>query len=63
MAFRRQADGKTLTAVLNAGDESVSLSLPWEGRSCRDLLSGETFRPKDGALSLTVPPRSGYLLF
>ena len=63
MAFRRQADGKTLTAVLNAGDESVSLSLPWEGRSCRDLLSGQTFRPKDGALSLTVPPRSGYLLF
>lgn len=62
MAFARRAEGETLTAILNAGDTPVSLSLPFQGVFHRNLLSGEVFLVRNGALSLTIPPRTGMLL-
>ena len=62
LAFAREQDGCLLTTVVNAGDVPQSLMLPWPGSSAHDLLTGEVFALADNALSLTLPPRQGFLL-
>ena len=62
LAFAREAEGKTLTTVVNAGDSATQLTLAWKGTSARDLLSGQVFSAQDGSLVLPLPSRSGLLL-
>lgn len=54
LAFTRTCGGDAVLCAANAGEESVSLELPWP---CADLLDGS------GAYSdVTLPPLSGKLL-
>ena len=62
LIFARELDGQLLTTVVNAADVSQALSLPWSAPPARDLLTGQRFIPTDNAISLTLPPRSGWLL-
>lgn len=62
LAFAREADGRTLVTITNAGDQAACLTLPWEASSARDLLSGQLLAAQNGTLFLDLPPRSGYLL-
>ena len=62
LAFRRTVETESLTAVLNAGDEEVTLTLPCSGGSQTDLLTGQAYPASEGHVSLTLPPRSGLLL-
>ncbi len=62
LAFSRTVENETLSVVLNAGDRPASITLPTEKETCRDLLSGGTFLPREGRLDLTVPPMTGCLL-
>lgn len=61
LAFAREAEGERSVAVLNAGEQALSLSLPWEG-AARDLLGGQTHQAENGSVYLALPPRSGLLL-
>ena len=62
LAFRRTAAAESLTVVLNAGEEAVTLTLPCPGTEQTDLLTGQTYPVAEGRVTLTLPPRSGLLL-
>ncbi|MDE6934027.1 MAG: alpha-glucosidase C-terminal domain-containing protein, partial [Oscillospiraceae bacterium] len=61
LAFLRELDVERTAALINAGDEPLSLEIPWETEAV-DALSGETFAPVEGRLCLQVPPLSARLL-
>ena len=61
LAFLRELDGERTAALINAGDEPLSLEIPWEAEAV-DALSGETFEPLERRLCLQVPPLSARLL-
>ena len=50
-----------LTAV-NAGDEPVTLTLPWDGTLAEDALSHQEFFCGNGLLRLTLEPYGTMLL-
>lgn len=58
---RRLGEQRLVTAVYT-GAEPATISLPWPQEAARDLLSLAVLHAADGALRLTLPPRSGYLL-
>ena len=58
---RRCGDERTVTA-LNAGDETLSLTLDWDSPLCRDGVTGQQFLVQDGKLHLTLPPLDGVIL-
>ena len=62
LVYTREWTGQRLTVLVNRDTEACSLVLAWPASEARDLLGGGTFSPRDGGLSLTVPPRSGMLL-
>lgn len=62
LAFVRTLPGERTAAAANAGDDSLSFTLPWPSETARDLISGQVFLAANGSLSLTLPPRTGYLL-
>ena len=62
LAFRRRAEGEVTLAALNAGDETLELSLPWEGAEARDAITGRRYAVRDGWLHLPLGPRSALLL-
>ena len=61
LAFLRELEGERTAALINAGDEPLSLEIPWEAEAA-DALSGETFEPVEGRLYLQMPPLSARLL-
>ena len=61
LAFLRELEGERTAALINAGDEPLSLEIPWETEAV-DALSGETFEPVEGRLYLQMPPLSARLL-
>ena len=62
LAFAREDARERLVTVTNASHDESTIHLPWSGSSCRDLLSGQTFSPQDGALTLDLPPFGCLLL-
>jgi len=62
MAFLREDGSARSAAALNAGESGSQLSLPWDGKAARDLLSGRVFPAEGGRLAVDLPPRSGRLL-
>ena len=61
LAFLRELEGERTAALINAGDEPLSLEIPWEAEAV-DALSGETFEPVERRLYLQMPPLSARLL-
>ena len=62
LVFRRSTAEETSLVVLNAGDNPLELTLPWQGALASDALSGQQFFVRDQLLHLSVPPVSGLLL-
>lgn len=62
LAFLRQEQGQSTLCALNAGEEPLSLSLPWTAPSARDALTGQALCPGQGTVSLTLPPRTGAVI-
>jgi len=62
LAFARELEGETSTAVFNTGTSPVCLELPWDAPSANDILTGGKFPSVDGKLFVAVPPEHGMLL-
>ena len=62
MAFLRQTETERTALVLNAGGGAPMLTIPWQGKTARELLTGAEFPAENGLLTLTLPPRGGLLL-
>lgn len=60
LAFVRTAAEETVLCAVNAGEENVSVSLPWDGPAV-DLLSGKALSCADGVLALSLPPMTSVL--
>ncbi len=62
LAFARDWEGETAVTVLNAGEASAEISLPWFGSAAVDSLSGQTMPVSSGQVKLSLSPRNGVLL-
>ena len=61
-AYIRESAGERSVTVLNAGDSEQSFEMDWPWETCTDLVSGQTFTPVDGRLTLKLGPYEGLLL-
>ncbi len=62
LAFARELDGEVTVSVTNTGDETVTLSLDWNGDLATDALTLQQFLVEGGKVSLRLPPLDGLLL-
>lgn len=60
-AFVRMEEDRAV-AAFNASDREQTVDLPYPGPAARDLLSGRRYRPRDGKVSVVIPPLSAVLL-
>ncbi len=62
-AFLREDEEERILVLANPGETAAAYSVPLEdgGRAC-ELLSGTENEPRDGVLSLTVPPCTAMLV-
>lgn len=64
--FKRFTESETVIVALNNSNRSQSVLIPTQpigGRAgWRDLLTGKPFKAKDGALTVTMGQKSGYIL-
>lgn len=61
MAYSREWRRNRLVTVVNASDSVQPITLPYPTH-LTDLLTGQTYFPQEGHLSLELPPRTGLLL-
>ena len=62
LVFERRCEDERTLALLNAGGGAEDMLLPWAAPLATDALSGQQFLAENGAVSLTLPPRSALLL-
>ena len=62
LVIAREHEGETTMAALNAGDEVLTLTLPWSGRMAEDGLTGQRFLSVNGQLRVSLPPLDGVIL-
>ena len=62
LAFSRRTEHDHCLTAVNAGDEPVTLTLPWDGTLAEDALSHQEFFCGDGLLRLTLEPYGTMLL-
>ena len=62
LVIAREHEGETTMAALNAGDEVLTLTLPWPGGMAEDGLTGQRFLSVNGQLRLSLPPLDGVIL-
>jgi len=62
LAFERAWGTQRAVPVVNAGGEGIRISLPWEGETAQNAMTGEYFPAADGRVALHVPPLTGMLL-
>ncbi len=62
LAFERETEGETTIAALNAGDEALTLTLPWPHSTAKDALTGQHFLAVNHRVRITLPPSSALLL-
>ena len=56
LAFSRRSEHDHCLTAVNAGDEPVTLTLPWDGTLAEDALSHQEFFCGNGLLRLTLEP-------
>ena len=61
LAFSRRAAHDHCLTVVNAGEEVVTLTLPWDAALAEDALSHQAFFCGDGMLRLTLEPYGAML--
>ena len=62
LVIAREHEGETTMAALNAGDEVLTLTLPWPGGMAEDGLTGQRFLAVNGQLRVSLPPLDGVVL-
>ena len=62
LVIAREHEGETTMVALNAGDEVLTLTLPWPGGMAEDGLTGQRFLAVNGQLRLSLPPLDGVVL-
>lgn len=62
LVITREHAGETTMVALNAGDEVLTLTLPWPGGMAEDGLTGQRFLAVNGQLRLSLPPLDGVIL-
>ena len=62
LVITREHEGETTMVALNAGDEALTLTLPWPRGTAEDGLTGQRFLAVNGQLRLSLPPLDGVLL-
>ena len=62
LVIAREHEGETTMAALNAGDEVLTLTLPWPGGMAEDGLTGQRFLSVNGQLRVSLPPLDGVIL-
>ena len=62
LVITREHEGETTMVALNAGDEVLTLTLPWPGGMAEDGLTGQRFLSVNGQLRVSLPPLDGVIL-
>ena len=62
LVITRDHEGETTMVALNAGDEALTLTLPWPRGTAEDGLTGQRFLAVNGQLRLSLPPLDGVVL-
>jgi len=62
LAFSRSWGDETTVAVFNAGDEPLSLEIPWHASVAHDPLTDQMFSSADGSVKLELPPQTAIFL-
>ena len=62
LVITREHEGETTMVALNAGDEALTLTLPWPRGTAEDGLTGQRFLAVNGHLRLSLPPLDGVVL-
>ena len=62
LVITREHEGETTMVALNAGDEALTLTLPWPRGTAEDGLTGQRFLAVNGQLCLSLPPLDGVVL-
>ena len=62
LVITREHEGETTMVALNAGDEALTLMLPWPRGTAEDGLTGQRFLAVNGQLRLSLPPLDGVVL-
>ena len=62
LAFRRRAGSETSVCAVNAGEDTVTMELPWDGSTCRDAMTGRHYFTEGGKVTLRLKPYQGALL-
>ena len=62
LVIAREHEGETTMVALNAGDEVLTLTLPWPGGMAEDGLTGQRFLSVNGQLRVSLPPLDGVIL-
>ena len=62
LVITREHEGETTMVALNAGDEILTLTLPWPRGTAEDGLTGQRFLAVNGQLRLSLPPLDGVVL-
>ena len=62
LVITREHESETTMVALNAGDEVLTLTLPWPRGMAEDGLTGQRFLAVNGQLRLSLPPLDGVVL-
>jgi 4-alpha-glucanotransferase len=62
LSFYRQTDSQTLCVAVNAGERDEVVTLPWEGSTAKDVLTGRVYSTRTGAVTLQLEGLSGVIL-
>ena len=62
LVITREHEGETTMVALNAGDEALTLTLPWPRGTAEDGLTGQRFLAVNVPLRLSLPPLDGVVL-
>ena len=62
LVIAREHEGETTLIALNAGDEILTLTLPWGASIASDALTGQQFLAAGGQLRVSLPPLDGLML-
>ena len=62
LAFLRESDKELTAVVLNTGEETASLTIPWPDSLATDAISGQQFLTSNDRVSLEISPVSGMIL-
>ncbi len=62
LCFARTSGDETTVCAINRSDESLSVTIPWQDLTARDLPTGQFFLARNGQVQMVLPPRSGVIL-